>query len=307
MSRLGQTAVLVVWGCILSAAPARGADDLPALSAPGDRAPTEPIAQPAEPPKPPESSNRRPVLIVPGVPGGSVPKPRTPTRSSLAATSAPGPIAPKVGNEVKLEATIRSNPRSLGAHSPPALEPSADEVFNPFRDAEPLSAPTDPRGDPPRIENPKGVRDPREPKRIPVEVVDEDAKPPVAPARPRSRFSLWPFNRRQTASTTKPSFSPLRNAKPKPARDLLQDPLPESRDREPARPDPAAESTLKRLLEKRIGEVAGDRLKEFEVLVIDRRVIVRARVQRFWQRSAVRKAIESLHELTGYRATVDVY
>jgi hypothetical protein len=35
-------------------------------------------------------------------------------------------------------------------------------------------------------------------------------------------------------------------------------------------------------------------------------VVVRARVVRFWQRRAVRRAIEGLPELAGYRASVDL-
>ncbi len=70
--------------------------------------------------------------------------------------------------------------------------------------------------------------------------------------------------------------------------------------------DPAADGTLKRRLERQIRESLGDRIRSLEVLVVDRRVVIQAKTTRFWQRRAVRKSIEGLPDLVGYRATIHV-
>ena len=146
------------------------------------------------------------------------------------------------------------------------------------------------------------MRDLPDSKHVPLEVdkKDENDPPAIVPTRPRPRFFVWPFTRRSAATASKPS----RENDLKTTRDELKEKTLIAGD--PPRADPAAESALKRTLEKRIAEVSGDRLKEMEVLVIDRRVIIRVRVNRFWQRGGVRKAIESLQELAGYRSSVDV-
>ena len=298
MGRFGRATGLVVLSLASLTATSRGDDDSPELSAPGDRAEAKAVAKPADAAKPAASRSRSrpPVLIVPGVSRGTASQPKTRARVSSAAAATTTPslelVEPKPA-----DGQIRATPRSLGARSIMPLEPAADEVFDPFRDAEPLSS--TPNSNASRLNDAKRVRDLREPKRIPLEVDEDDIKAPVPPARSRSRFSLWPFNRRPTPAATKPAALSTREKEMKPTRDDLNSPLP--LDREPVRPDPAVESALKRTLEKRIGEVAGDRLKDVEVLVIDRRVIIRARVQRFWQRAAVRKAIESLQELHAAR------
>jgi len=70
--------------------------------------------------------------------------------------------------------------------------------------------------------------------------------------------------------------------------------------------DPAADGVLKRRLERQIRETLGDRVRSVEVLVVDRRVVIQAKSTRFWQRRAVRRSIEGLPDLVGYRATVHV-
>ena len=70
--------------------------------------------------------------------------------------------------------------------------------------------------------------------------------------------------------------------------------------------DPAADAALKRRLERQIRDTLGDRVRSLEVLVVDRRVVIQARSSRFWQRRAVRKSIEGLPDLVGYRTTIHV-
>jgi hypothetical protein len=70
--------------------------------------------------------------------------------------------------------------------------------------------------------------------------------------------------------------------------------------------DPAAEAALKRRLERQIREALGDRVHEVEVRVVGRDVSIRARATRFWQRRTVRRALESLPGLAGYRSSVEI-
>jgi len=43
-----------------------------------------------------------------------------------------------------------------------------------------------------------------------------------------------------------------------------------------------------------------------EVRVVGRNVAIRAEASRFWQRRSVKRTLESLPGLTGYRTTIDV-
>jgi hypothetical protein len=70
--------------------------------------------------------------------------------------------------------------------------------------------------------------------------------------------------------------------------------------------DPAAEAALKRRLERQIHDAVGDKVHEAEVRVVGRDVTIRARGVRFWQRRSVRRTLESLPGLAGYRPTIEV-
>ena len=70
--------------------------------------------------------------------------------------------------------------------------------------------------------------------------------------------------------------------------------------------DPAADAELKRRIERQVREALGDRIKSAEVRVVGRNVAIRAEASRFWQRRGVRRTLESLPGLAGYRTTIDV-
>ena len=72
------------------------------------------------------------------------------------------------------------------------------------------------------------------------------------------------------------------------------------------RSDPAADAALKRRLETQAKDAVGTRARSIDVRVVDRHVYIRAKVDRFWNRRPVRKSLESLPGLSGYKATVDV-
>ncbi len=70
--------------------------------------------------------------------------------------------------------------------------------------------------------------------------------------------------------------------------------------------DPAADAERKRRIEREVRETLGDRVRSTEVRVVGRNVAIRAEASRFWQRRSVRRALESLPGLAGYRTTIDV-
>jgi hypothetical protein len=70
--------------------------------------------------------------------------------------------------------------------------------------------------------------------------------------------------------------------------------------------DPAAEAAIKRRIERQVHDALGDRAREVEVRVVGRDVTIRARGIKFWQRRSVRRTLESLPGLAGYRPTIEV-
>jgi hypothetical protein len=60
----------------------------------------------------------------------------------------------------------------------------------------------------------------------------------------------------------------------------------------------------RRRIERQIREVLGSKLRSYDVRVVGREVTVHARSSRFWQRRAVRNALESLPALSGYRTSI---
>lgn len=82
------------------------------------------------------------------------------------------------------------------------------------------------------------------------------------------------------------------------------EPPPATRDETHA--DPSSEAVAQRRIEKQIREALGDRLRSVEVRVTGRNVLVVARPSRFWQKRGIRRTLESLPALDGYRARIDV-
>lgn len=116
------------------------------------------------------------------------------------------------------------------------------------------------------------------------EIIPKSTKPPSSSA--RKRFGL----------TTAPLTPRGRNQ-------------PTGRDssiRVEPRSDPAADAALKRKLEAKVKDAVGNRARDIEVRVVDRNVMIRAKVDRFWNRRNVRRTIETLPALSGYKAKVEI-
>lgn len=70
--------------------------------------------------------------------------------------------------------------------------------------------------------------------------------------------------------------------------------------------DPDEDAALQRRLEAEVRQVAGQHVRDADVVVQGRRVRIRATVDRFWNRRMVRRAIEEMPTLVGYDAIVVV-
>ena len=72
------------------------------------------------------------------------------------------------------------------------------------------------------------------------------------------------------------------------------------------RTDPAADALLKRRVEKQAANVVGDRAKGVEVHVVGRSITIQARGVKLFQRRAVRRDLERLPVISGYRSVVEL-
>jgi hypothetical protein len=80
--------------------------------------------------------------------------------------------------------------------------------------------------------------------------------------------------------------------------------------RKDARPDqesePGAELLAKRRIERQIRETLGDRVRDLEVRITGRNAVIVAQPSRFWLRRSVRRSLETLPALEGYRARIEI-
>jgi hypothetical protein len=72
------------------------------------------------------------------------------------------------------------------------------------------------------------------------------------------------------------------------------------------RSEQEGDAAVKRGIEKQIRETLGDRVRAVEVRVSGRNVLIVAAATRFWQRRAVRRSLETLPILEGYRARIEL-
>jgi hypothetical protein len=71
-------------------------------------------------------------------------------------------------------------------------------------------------------------------------------------------------------------------------------------------PEPVTDASVKRKIEKQIRDTLGDRVRSVEVRVSGRNILIVAQATRFWQKRAVRRALETLPALDGYGARIDL-
>lgn len=110
-------------------------------------------------------------------------------------------------------------------------------------------------------------------------------------AGPRSAFP-----RPEPATTT---AAPARRTAPGTARER-------DADKVESTGDPAVEAAVRRRVEKQVRDALGGRVKDVDVKVSGRNVVVRARASRFWYRWTTRRTLNSLPMPAGYRARVEL-
>ena len=309
------TASVVIWG----GGAALAQEPPPPLEAPAaESQPAQPVAPPSQPkpaarapvasPSPLQSrpfttptglSQIRPLLVIPGVTSPTQSAAMRP-RSNSASSVRPGPV---------------TGPQD-GYPSPPALP----EAGSPFRapvarqlQGQPAPAPATATatGPPP----------------ITLEPIEDlpEAGPRNSPSArgPANRAPerLSPATR--PAESSKPAQPPLwrppgflgrlLGLPPEPAPriaprgDEMQGRVEPPRGaRDEAHADPASDAAARRRIERHIREELGDRLRSVEVRVTGRNVLIVARPSRFWQKRSIRRTLEGLPILDGYRARIDV-
>ncbi len=72
------------------------------------------------------------------------------------------------------------------------------------------------------------------------------------------------------------------------------------------RTDPAADASVKRRIERVIRDKLGDRLRTYDVRVVGKEVIIRAKAARFWQKRAVRNELDGLPGFNNYKVSVEM-
>ena len=70
--------------------------------------------------------------------------------------------------------------------------------------------------------------------------------------------------------------------------------------------EPDTDAIVKRRIEQQIRSTLGDKVQSVEVRVTGRNVLIVAHATRFWQKRGVRRSLESLPALSGFRARIDL-
>jgi hypothetical protein len=299
-------------------APARADDGPPPLTPPASTPPVveppkAPAPLPAPAPTPPAARpESRPVLALPGVTAPTNRSPR-PAPAQVAPILPPPSLAPGAdGGLAPLEMPALRRP---SAESPaPELMPLPSERFRGrVIESTPAGEGLLPPIELPPITPPAGTRsstappvgsmrrpadrividefDGLEPKEMKGLDKDKDKdkskdrdNPPQAPTRRPSLFGsrLNPFAPRGGMGGS------------------------DSEVRAEARSDPAADAAIKRRVERQAREVVGDRARGLDVKVVGRSITIQAHGVKLLQRRAVRRSLETMPGLSGYRSTVEI-
>jgi hypothetical protein len=247
---------------------------------------TMPPTRPFRPAPPLPPATEMPPSLAPSADGGLPPlvspgSRRPVSGSDTSATSLPPSPASRFRGRV-IESVPADESTTLPTIDLPTLEPRPARSASP---APPIGTPRRP-GERLEIDGPErpGVRPTR-----PIAEHDADEKETDLP---------------KTAPSRRPGF--LGGMLPSPFAPRGGPSGTESTIRAEPRSDPAADAILKRRIEKQAHDAVGDRVKELDVRVVGRSVTIQAHGTRFLQRRGVRKALESLPGLSGYRSTIEV-
>jgi hypothetical protein len=272
---------------------ARTPDTRPMLAIPG-------VTAPASRP----SVGYRPPVAGPGQPAGAPPPPlldALPLPSDRSAASSPGGIPLTVepdspSRDVVTLPPDTSAPRrsSRGAGMPRAgasrATPPGETIpltIDPLDD-DPAKRPDGSgRATPPRTSNGRTTAGADSTRELPPPD-DEPIRPRLAPRRGGVLSRLFG-----------PPPEPVPPPRPSPRAD-------DSRARRGPDAESDADVAARRRIERQIRATLGDRLRSFDVQITGRNVVVTAQPSRFWLRRSVRRSLETLPALQGYRARIEV-
>jgi hypothetical protein len=255
---------------------------------PKPAAPTQPGAAQAVNPRPAPG----PMLAIPGV-TAPIARPRPATR--------PQPATPSQTAVTPFASRIDAPPAQSAA--PATRRPSSSNGTPPL---DPLPRPSSREEIPLTIEPPIVVPFPEQAQTSPLR------------ARPAT-------GRTTGAGATDPPSQEKRTSAPRPAPrrmpgilGRLFGPPPPQPSREPVRNTPRAttsresdivsdaELVARRRIERQIRDTLGDRVSHFEVRITGRNAVIVAQPSRFWYRRSVRRSLETLPALEGYRARIEL-
>jgi hypothetical protein len=281
------------------------AQDPPPLEAPAVE-PDRPKASESEPPKPakpptgaataapnlarpPSPAPVRPMLVIPGV---TAPAQRPGSTSRPKAALPPSPA---------------NSPRTTAENSlhPLAIPPAVGSPFGPT-----VPAPATPVPEPSSRSSIPLTLEPLEDDPRSDRASSSSARQRVGSGRPSGAIGADEPD--QAGAGTRPAPWRLPGLL---GRMMSQSPVGSPRDASPgaaakgrSKPptEPESEADVKRRIEREIRTSAGDKLQSVDVRVSGKNVLIVARPARFWQKRGLRRTLESLPSLKGYRARIDV-
>ena len=278
----------------------------PAPPPPKPRATSPPATTPA----PATRANRRaapgsqvrPMLVIPGVtsPAARPPVTSRPTGASGAAASesrrTPSSAAPPQGRSPFVQTPGQPASRDQNARLPEpipmTIEPLDDEPGQNGRPGAPSSGRT--TQDRSRT---GGSRPAQKPRSTDSDSVSVEDSPPSTRPRPAQGLIPGILNR-----LFPPPPAPIRRESRSASAAARQKEKAAAADAD----EPATDAAVKRKIEKQIRQTLGDRVRSVEVRVNGKNVLIVAEATRFWQKRTVRRALETLPVLSGYRARIDL-
>jgi hypothetical protein len=312
---LRSLAMLLMW-----AGMAHG-QDLPPLEGPAteseaQRADTAKTTKPVAP-----SSTERATASTPSAASPNR-SPAAPARPTLVVPGVTTPARRAVGTLGTLSPQPRASGPQGGAPTSPAAPPPAGTAAtsSPFRSPNGATA----AGVRPSVPSPSL----QPPIPLTIEPLDDEIERHDRPAGSRRNVDRPPGDRPSDARDARAKSGAARPAParapgllgrifgtpaPRPADTMERSDRSErskstAKDRQAAksRSDPLTDAEVKEKIERQIRETLGDRLRFLEVRVNGKNVLIVAEASRFWQRRNVRRTLENLPALTGYRVKINL-
>ena len=305
-----KTWALLVFCCGGTSIPALADDGPPPLTPPADAAPVAPTPIPAviapkpEVPRPIPRGDDRPVLALPGIntPSSRAVRPVTATLPppSMAPSSDGGlPPLEMPGTKTGVTSTPDLMPLPSDRFRGRVIESSPTEDILPSLDAPPIPAQN-------RLRSTTTPPSPGSSSRSRLLLNESDSLDPIDIKELKDSKGRIKLDKDKDKEEDKPLQS-------LPRRGLFSRFLPRPMTTESdsvikaePRSDPAADAAIKRRVERQARETVGDRARSIEVRVVGRSITIQAHGVKFLQRRTVRKSLEGLSGISGYKSVVEV-